>query len=85
MGLVAPCGVAWAQAPTAEIPAPRFDITRFDVVGNTLLKPEEIQRAVAPYTGKQKDFSDIQRALEAVLPFESRNDDIALLVMAVRP
>ena len=66
MGLVAPCGVAWAQAPTAEIPAPRFDITRFDVVGNTLLKPEEIQRAVAPYTGKQKDFSDIQRALEAV-------------------
>ena len=28
---------------------------------------------------------NIQRALEAVLPFESRNDDIALLVMAVRP
>lgn len=67
MGLVAPCGVVWAQAPAVEIPAaPRFDITRFEVVGNTLLKPEEIERAVAPHTGKQKDFSDIQRALEAV-------------------
>ena len=67
MGLVAPCGVVWAQAPTVEIPAaPRFDITRFDVVGNTLLKPAEIERAVAPYAGKQKDFSDIQRALEAL-------------------
>ena len=49
-----PCGVAWAKAPTPDIPAaPRFDITRFNVVGNTLLKPEEIERAVAPDVGSQ--------------------------------
>ena len=67
MGLAAPCGVVWAQAPTTEIPAvPRFDITRFNVVGNTLLKPDEIERVIAPYVGKQKDFADIQRALESL-------------------
>ena len=41
----------------------------------------------AARTGESADAiaENIQRALEAVLPFESRNDDIALLVMAVRP
>src|SRR3989337_3160359 len=67
MGLITPVGVVCAQAPTADIPAaPRFDIGRFAVDGNTLVKPEDIERAVAPYVGKQKDFGDIQRALEAV-------------------
>ena len=67
MGLITPVGVVCAQAPTADIPAaPRFDIGRFAVDGNTLLKPEDIERAVAPYVGKQKDFGDIQRALEAI-------------------
>jgi len=59
--------MALAQAPATEIPAaPRFDIKSFNVDGNTLLKPDEIERAVAPYTGTQKDFSDIQRALETL-------------------
>ena len=50
MGLITPVGVVCAQAPTADIPAaPRFDIGRFAVDGNTLLKPEDIERAVAPY------------------------------------
>ena len=57
---------ALAQAPATEVPAPRFEIVRFAVDGNTLLKPEEIERAIAPYAGKQKDFADIQRALEAL-------------------
>jgi hemolysin activation/secretion protein len=47
-------------------PPPRFDIQRFDVQGNTLLSNEEIAEAVAPYTGKSKDFADVQRALESV-------------------
>ncbi|RPI44031.1 MAG: ShlB/FhaC/HecB family hemolysin secretion/activation protein, partial [Betaproteobacteria bacterium] len=46
--------------------APRFDIERFDVQGNTLLEPAEVERALAPYSGKSKDFSDVQRALEAL-------------------
>ncbi len=61
----APTGLA--QAPQADAPiSPRFDITRFDVVGNTLLTPADIETVVAPFTGKQKDFADIQRALESL-------------------
>ena len=55
-----------AQQPQAESAALRFDISRYQVDGNTLLKPADIARLVAPYTGKQKDFSDIQRALETL-------------------
>jgi hemolysin activation/secretion protein len=57
---------ARAQQPEAAAPALRFDIQRYQVDGNTLLKPADIARIVAPYTGKQKDFSDIQRALEVL-------------------
>ena len=55
-----------AIAQQSAIPAPRFDINRFDVTGNTLLPAEEVERLVTPFTGKQKDFADIQRALEAL-------------------
>ncbi len=47
-------------------PAPKFDIQRFTISGNTLLPSEEIERIVAPFLGKQKEFGDIQRALEAL-------------------
>jgi len=57
---------ARAQAPAAVIPAPRFDIERFEINANTLLSPDEVGRIVEPYTGKNKDFADIQRALEAL-------------------
>jgi hemolysin activation/secretion protein len=66
-GLLAPGGVARAQPSQAEVPvSPRFEIVRFEVVGNTLLQAAEIDATVAAYTGKQKDFSDIQRALESL-------------------
>lgn len=57
---------AAAQQPQEAIPAPRFEIKRFEVTGNTLLPAEEVDRLVAPHTGQNKDFSDIQRALEAL-------------------
>jgi hemolysin activation/secretion protein len=57
---------AQAQAPAEAIPSPRFDINRYEVVGNSLIPPEQVDRLVAPYTGKNKDFADIQRALEAL-------------------
>jgi hemolysin activation/secretion protein len=57
---------AGVRAQDAVIPAPKFDIDRFAVSGNTLLPEAEIERLVAPFTGKQKDFADIQRALEAL-------------------
>ncbi len=54
--------IAHAQAPAA----PRFDIERFVVEGNTVLASEEVERIVAPHAGKNRDFGDVQRALEAL-------------------
>jgi len=53
-------------APATGIPAPRFDIERFELTVTTLLSPAEVSRIVKPYTGRNKDFADIQRALEAL-------------------
>src|SRR5262245_26288253 len=58
--------VASAQQPQAVPPPPRFVINRFEVTGNTILTPAQIEQAVAPYTGKDKDFGDVQRALDAL-------------------
>ncbi|WP_338849729.1 ShlB/FhaC/HecB family hemolysin secretion/activation protein [Massilia sp. W12] len=61
------------QAPvksaTTGLEAPpiiRFDISSFAVSGNTLLPEDVVQAAVAPYTGRSRDFGDVQRALEAL-------------------
>ncbi|HUF79918.1 MAG TPA: ShlB/FhaC/HecB family hemolysin secretion/activation protein [Burkholderiales bacterium] len=64
MALLPP--VLLAQQPQEAIPAPRFDINRFEVIGNTLLPAAEVERLVAPHTGRNKDFADIQHALEAL-------------------
>lgn len=60
-------GIAPA-ATSADEPPPviRFAIQRFVVEGSTLLTAAEFDKAVAPYVGKEKDFSDVQHALEAV-------------------
>jgi hemolysin activation/secretion protein len=58
--LAAAVGAAWAIDPI------RFEISRFEVSGNTLLPAADVQAAVAPYTGKGRDFGDVQRALEAL-------------------
>lgn len=59
----------WGHATVAqavESSAPRFDIARFDVRGNTLLKADAVAALLAPFTGKQRDFRDVQLALEAL-------------------
>ncbi len=61
-----PVFAAESGAEAAVPVAPRFPINRFEVEGNTLLKQAEIDKAVNPFTGGQKDFSDIQRALEVL-------------------
>lgn len=58
--LAAAVGAAWADD------AIRFEISRFDVSGNTLLPAADVQAAVAPYAGTGRDFGDVQRALEAL-------------------
>ena len=63
---------AFSQAPAEPpgqqqaAPEPKFDIRSFLVEGASLLTKEEIEAAVGPYTGRSKDFSDVQRALEGL-------------------
>lgn len=44
----------------------RFDIDHFEIEGNTLLKPDEIEAVLKPFTGKQREHGDVQRAIEAL-------------------
>jgi hemolysin activation/secretion protein len=70
--VVAQADPAQPAAKAAPVPepvapaAPRFEITRYAVEGNTLLKQEIVDAAVAPFSGPGKDFGDVQRALEAL-------------------
>src|SRR5689334_17874514 len=42
--------------PPAPATAPKFEIRSYVVEGNSLLKPDKINRVLAPFTGKNKDF-----------------------------
>lgn len=55
-----------ALAQDVVAPPPKFTIQSFDVAGDTVLGAEVINRLVTPFTGKDKDFGDVQRALEAL-------------------
>ena len=75
VGFLAALGIAphaLGQAPAGEpgaVQAPvelRFDIARYRVEGNTLLPADEVERTVAAYAGKRRDFGDVQKALEAL-------------------
>jgi hemolysin activation/secretion protein len=56
---------AWG-ADAVDDSVVRFEITRFEVKGNTLLPPAQIDAVLAGFSGKQRDFGDVQRALEAL-------------------
>ena len=64
------CALACSSVHAAEaVPAasvPRFEISSYRVDGNTLVSSDSIARAVAPLTGPQREFSDVQRAVEAI-------------------
>ena len=61
--LAAGVSAAWAADAGAPI---RFEITRYEVSGNTLLSAAEISAAVTPFTGRERSFGDVQGALEAL-------------------
>jgi len=65
IALAATCVAASAPAH-AQADEQRFDITRFDVVGNTLLPDAKVQALLAPFTGSRRNFGDVQRALDAL-------------------
>ena len=52
--------------PSASAVSPKFEIRRYLTEGNTLLAQEEIDRVLAPFVGQDKDFGDVQKALEAL-------------------
>jgi len=59
-------GALPAMAQEEPIPAPKFAIKSFEVNGDSILGAELIQSLVVPFTGNNKDFGDVQRALEAL-------------------
>ncbi|HUO44618.1 MAG TPA: ShlB/FhaC/HecB family hemolysin secretion/activation protein [Burkholderiales bacterium] len=59
-------GGAPASVPAGQEAALKFDVRRYRVEGNTLLPVRTIQRVLRPHLGAQKDFSDVQHALEAL-------------------
>ncbi|HEX8614944.1 MAG TPA: ShlB/FhaC/HecB family hemolysin secretion/activation protein [Telluria sp.] len=63
--LAATVGAAWGIEPPAPDPI-RFDISRYEVAGNTLLGATEVDATLLPFTGGGRDFGDVQRALEAL-------------------
>lgn len=73
---------AFSQSPTAPAHAPSFDIQAFVIEGNTLFQPYELHALVESFTGTQKDFGDIQRALEKLQAFylERGYDAVRVLV-----
>ena len=56
---------SYSMADT-PIDTPRFNIARYEVSGDTLLGEQLVQALVAPFAGQQRDFGDIQRAVEAL-------------------
>lgn len=44
----------------------RFEITRFQVDGNSILRPTDIQVLLSPFTGKNRNFQSIRMAQEAL-------------------
>jgi len=45
---------------------PRFDVTRFQVEGNSILNVSQVDAILTPFTGKGKDFGDVQQAIESL-------------------
>lgn len=64
MALVA--GLLTLVQPLAQAASESFDIDRFRIEGNTLLKSEELDAVVQPFTGKGRVYGDVKGAIEAL-------------------
>lgn len=59
--------LSFAQVPgTPAGDSPRFEIRRFVFDGAALIPPAQLESATAAFTGKDRTFADVQRALETV-------------------
>jgi hypothetical protein len=66
LALAACRNVLFAQTPGRSSRSAAHRHSPLLVEGNTLLTQQEIDSALAPFSGKDRDFGDIQRALEAL-------------------
>jgi hemolysin activation/secretion protein len=55
-----------ACAPAQDGSGPRFTIKAYAVEGNSLISQAEVDARVAPFTGTNRAFDDIRRAVQAV-------------------
>jgi hemolysin activation/secretion protein len=55
-----------AHAQSAAPADPRFEIRRYVIEGATLVSAAELEAVTRPFAGKDKNFADVQRALEAL-------------------
>lgn len=65
------CTLFLLSALAAAQPSPgdavgSFEITRYEIVGDTVLGAAPMTQLLAPFTGKQRHFSDVQRAIDAL-------------------
>lgn len=60
------CLLALSVCGHAQAEDEHFDIQRFQIEGNTLLPPTDADALVAPFTGAQRNYGDVQKALEAL-------------------
>ena len=55
-----------SRALGADTPAAHFAVWEFRVLGNSVLAPVDVERAVYPFTGADKTFADVEHAREAL-------------------
>jgi hemolysin activation/secretion protein len=53
-------------ASAAGQPGERFDISTFQVQGNTLLTPRTVDALLKPYAGRNRDIADLRHAADAL-------------------
>lgn len=58
--------LAFFPVHAAQTGVARFEISRFQVEGNTLISSQAIDHVLAPLTGAQREFGDVQRAMDAI-------------------
>jgi len=66
IALVALLGWHGASFAQAGAPPPQFPIARFAVEGATLIAPDRIEAALAPFTGAERTFADVEGARAAL-------------------
>jgi len=66
MVLLSTATVLAVAAEPADDVIGAFEVTRYEVVGDTLLGAAAIEKLLAPYTGRAQAFADVQRAMESL-------------------